>query len=252
MAGYDAHFRFSRRDEQLVVTMFDLARRRAPSFDVRWQSQIDRSRWIAWCAMDGNGFMLDVLLERLRRDWPIAAEVTQTSRRPQDRRHVGAGLAEIVTRYRRMLYDRYPAEWLPLLRARSDPLVTPVYELWTDDPQLQHRLDVTMDVLASWLLDEVAPEVVIEELHTAAELMLESAINQRSRRLSFRELVDSAASQDLLRASDVDALISLKDVRKRVRHRASGESREWLDTNFWHAAIVLEQVSGAAWPDQWG
>ena len=51
---------------------------------------------------------------------------------------------------------------------------------------------MTMDLLASWQYEEVSPEVLLEEIHTAAELILEASVNRRAKKLSFAQLVERA------------------------------------------------------------
>lgn len=128
-----------------------------------------------------------------------------------------------------------------------------------------------MELLASWHYGEVAPEVLIEEIHAAAELLLMASVNRRAKSLSFAQ--EEAHSQRLLRSypdfdkpavldaisalprTDPEALpsllndmgrtvlLSLKDCRKRVRHRGATGAKEWLDANFWEAVAVLEHLA---------
>jgi hypothetical protein len=46
-----------------------------------------------------------------------------------------------------------------------------------------------------------------------------------------------------------ELLTSLKDVRKIVRHRAAVTAQQWLDDNFWAAAVALEELAPAARTD---
>jgi hypothetical protein len=110
--------------------------------------------------------------------------------------------------------------------------------------------------MMSWALDEVAPEVVLEELHTAAELILMRLVEKR-RAPAFAELVEAARADGHLEwplgmhyADDApeqiddmaDLLISLKDHRKRAKHQGSDEARAWLTVHFWPAGVVLERL----------
>jgi len=134
---------------------------------------------------------------------------------------------------------------MPTLRARREPIYALPHTLLAPNAaRLQQRLMVTMDLLASWHYEEVSPEVLLEEIHTAAELILEASVNRRAKKLSFAQLVERAERAGLLagpwvekgaegtrvssatveRYADEETrrekalLLSLKDARKRVRH----------------------------------
>lgn len=104
------------------------------------------------------------------------------------------------------------------------------------------RLLVTMDLLTSWHFDEVAPEVLLEEMPTAAELMKSFGI-PGARRMSFAELVDAAHNAGRLRGDHRETLLSVKTTRARVKHRGSTDARGWLAAHFWDGARALEALS---------
>jgi hypothetical protein len=79
MAGFDATFRFHPNDRDLVTALMAAAKRRSRTLGVRWQSSVS-ANGRGYCRMDGNGFRLNMLLERLRRDLPIIAEATTSAR----------------------------------------------------------------------------------------------------------------------------------------------------------------------------
>lgn len=151
-------------------------------------------------------------------------------------------------------------------------------------PHLDARLTITERVLVDWFFNEVAPEVMLEELHTASELILEGLVNRRAKKMSFAELVAAAQQQGLfegldrrfalewelhvrlsrareddvaievmnslgLHVSEVgaitgrDLLLSLKDLRKEVRHRAAPGAKEWLDRYADSIMVVLEELA---------
>jgi hypothetical protein len=219
--------------------------------------------------MDGNSFQLDVFVERLRRDLPTLAEATTSSRAAEGRRRVGLGLADIIGRYRGSLYDRHPEEWVPILRARRSAISVPPHFLETPKaPRLQDRLFITADLLTAWHFGEVAPEVLLEEIHTAAELLLTGWVGSRRNDLSFKDLVQRAATAGILRfpflfpadwpeVRDVgpdqlkrlsterarELLLSMKDQRKHSKHRGAAGAQEWLDQHFWHVVGVLEYLA---------
>jgi hypothetical protein len=63
--------------------------------------------------------------------------------------------------------------------------------------------------------------------------------------MSFAQMTDACEASGALRLRHAAVLTSLKDVRKRVRHRADPGAKAWLDENFWAAASVLELLAGA-------
>jgi hypothetical protein len=263
----DACFRFGSKDEAIVRACLAAARRRARILGIRrFRSGVrDIGQAVAFIEIDGNTYALDIFLERLRRDLPTIAEATSSHRSPASRRALALGLIDILTRFRLSMYDRYDEDWIPTLRARRQPAYTLPHQLWTDNPALQARLSVTSELMADWHFGEVAPPVLLEELHTAAELILEELVNRRSKRHSFQELVELAvkacvfspyphdagltaryragAGCSPFEADRRDLLVSLKNVRKEVRHRGADSAQAWLDQNFWDVASLLEAMS---------
>jgi len=273
MANMDAHFRFGAKDDAIVRACLAAARRRARTLGVRSfrsGARHDGQTGVGFVEINGNTFALDIFLERLRRDLPTIAEATSSHRSVASRRALALGLIEVFTRYRLSMYDRYAEGWMPTLRARRQPAYTLPHQLWTDDTTLQARLSTTAELMADWHFGEVAPPVLLEELHTAAELILEQLVNRGSGRRSFQELVDLAVGARVFRpypddlgltaryrpdavASSVEAtsrdlLLSLKDVRKDVRHRGADGAHAWLDQNFWEAASLLERMAAQVTP----
>jgi hypothetical protein len=261
MAGFDAMFRFHADDRNLMVALMAAARRRARALGVRWHSSLSADG-LGYCRMDGSTFRLDMLLERMRRDLPTIAEATPADRHtPTERRHLANGLIEVLCRWAGSYYDRYDKEgqpdYVPRLRRLRTSEVVPVRVLWPGDkhPDLYARLAVTEEIMTSWVLDEAAPEAVLEELHTAAELILMRLMEKR-RAPAFAELVEEARADGHLelplgmhyddepgQIDDMgDLLISLKDHRKRAKHQGSDEARAWLTVHFWPAGVVLERL----------
>jgi hypothetical protein len=114
-------------------------------------------------------------------------------------------------------------------------------------PRLDARLSVTVDLIMAWNFGEIAPEVLLEELHTACELVLEELVNKRSKRLSFAELVGAADKAGLFRhmpggRSPGMLFTELKDLRKNVRHRAAEGAGPWLDEHWEDVAMCLERL----------
>jgi len=203
VGGFDASFRFEIADADLVAAMMAAARRRARAIGVRWHSSLSPDG-DGYCRADGNSFRLDMLLERLRRDLPTIAEATPAARHsPVQRQRLANGLCDVLCRSAASYYDRYYKEgepdYVPRLRRLRTSEVWPLHELWVGDKHrdLYARLAVTEEILASWVLDEVAHEVVLEELHTAAELLLMRLL-KKHRAPAFSELVNEARQDGYL------------------------------------------------------
>ena len=114
-------------------------------------------------------------------------------------------------------------------------------------PNLLARLTVTEDIIVAWNFNEIAPEVLLEELHTACELVLEELVNRRSKRMSFAELVATADERGALRdaspgLSGAALLTQLKDLRKDVRHRGASGAADWLELHWEDVAKSLECI----------
>lgn len=269
MASLDVVFRFRPADRAVVESCFGAARRRARRLGVRsFRSTIKEAE--AGFSIHANTYVVDIFQERLRRDWPTIAEATPCRRTPASRRHLALGLVEIMTRWRLGMYERYDEAWIPTLRARREPAYSLPHLLWVDDELIQTRMLTTSEIMASWHFDEVAPEVLLEELHTAAELMLASAVNRRAKKLSFAELVAVARGQGLFspyagqpdlvashrateqgqkaEAATAALLLTMKDVRKQARHAGRAGAKAWLDEHFWEVAATLERLAGRVPP----
>jgi hypothetical protein len=200
-------------------------------------------------------------LERLRRDLPIVGEATHGRLTPSYRKRLGNGYVDILIRYRWGLYGRYYRindSFTPNLRAIKTCSVRPVHSLWTgcEEPELINRLSVSEAIISAWCVDEVAPEVVLEELQTAAELLLKKNLGMPEK-IRFPELVKHARRRRFLRGDPLinnyriaeDALTpqqllkSLGEVRNGSKHGGKSGAREWLEKHFWAATAVLESLS---------
>jgi hypothetical protein len=271
MGGFDWDFTYDEGDEAAVRAMLAAGRRRARRFSLRWRSRIDSPRHYAYVAIDGPWQLLDLLVARLERDLPTICEAVEgTDRAPASLRRLGHGFVQIAV-------DRRfnPVERVPHLRTRKQPPEPVGCHLLESPnaPDLQQRLSVTERMLADWYFGEVAPEVMLEELHSAFELTLARVLYGRYRRdKAFQQLIDEAVAQGVLDAVPdchqfipgfgdalrkrtnlpplapylAGLLSELKDVRKHVRHRGANTARAWLDEHFWPVATALEGLAPAA------
>jgi hypothetical protein len=196
--------------------------------------------------VDGNSRRTDLLGYRLERDLPLVAEgcAIDEGLSSAQRARIGRGFVDMMLRGRDVHHD----SCMVLRGVAHTRYYYPPYDFdCPSSPRLHARLSITEELLVAWNFDEIAPEVLLEELHTACELVLEELINQRSKRLSFAELVAAADEAGLLRRSNDDTppvrlLTDLKDLRKDVRHRAAVGARQWLNAHWEDVAICLEQL----------
>jgi len=170
MSGFDAVFSFDAPDYQLMCALVSAGRRRARRLSVQWHARIgtDGSGYIM---IDGKGVRESMLLERLRRDLPIIAEAVASERHtPEQRRRFANGLVDILIKWHTSFYDRYfvadeTIQHVPQVRRIRASNVCVAFWLWPGGTHhdLAARLNVTEDIMVSWLLDEASAELVLEE-----------------------------------------------------------------------------------------
>jgi len=262
MAGFDFDFSFADSQAPFLEPCLAASMSRARKLGLSWTNQRLGSH-LHRCIVDGNGRRMDLLAHALERDIPLVAEGVQgTGLTPVRRRRLGLGFADL---YIRGLDWRTDATivWRGVSRTRY--YFTP-YELAPENfaegdvaADLAIRLRITESIIIDWFFERTPGAVLLEELHTASELVLEYLVNQRSKRLSFAELVDRARAQGLLDwplpevaemmgapKDAVSLLLELKDFRKEARHRASRAFEPWLKENWEAVAIVLERLARLA------
>lgn len=261
MAGFDATYIFNPKNINVVRAMNAASQRRARDMQIRWRSQATPEGF-GYACMDGWTYGLDIFLERLRRDIPTIAEATPGWRTPAYRRKLGNGYVDILTKYRCSWYDRYhktDESYLPNLRAIKSSSVWPVHSLWpgSNDHELGMRLIVTQTVLAAWCVREVDAEVVIEEMHTASEIILKRLTGMPDK-TKFPDLIKSARRQNKISSEPMiwtyaderraltpqQLLKSLLRERNANKHGSGTQVELWLDSHFWPASTLLESLSG--------
>jgi hypothetical protein len=260
MGGFGGDFRCDPQDVGLVRCLCQASARRAEPMHLRWHFRL-RATGHGTFMVDGNWVRMSIFMERLRRDLPIIAEATTDSpRRPAARRRLGNGFADVIAKSLISGFDDEPDDFIPRIRLVKEAASVSAFDLFPTgvNEDLLPRLFVTMDVLGSWCLDEIPPEVVLEELHTAAELLLTRWLGM-TRAPAFSALVDKARAASLLDypsyAADYadpaialdpyDLLISLKDQRKKSKHRGDDAAATWLEVHFWPAVKMLEHLAEA-------
>lgn len=268
MGGMDWYCNFDEKDFPLVEAMLNAGRLRARRLSVRWSSSIKSN--VCAVIVNGEWWRIDLLIARLSRDLPTICEAIPLEHRsPSRRRGVGRSFAHIASQYRLGAFDLHETGWTPkLVSRRGEPWDVMIYTFSAPNaPDLERRLEVTARMLMDWEFGEIAPEVMLEELHTAAELSLKRALWGKYRgRGSFKELVERAEQSDMLKLPGIRAfrqslrtvdveesitvkelLLSLKDARKVARHEARETALPWLEK--WVVGIgeVLEVLAQNAW-----
>jgi hypothetical protein len=245
VAGFDFEFTYTEAQKPVVLVCLAAGRARARRLRLSWRWRHVRPRHCV-VVVDGNSRVIDLLGYRLERDLPLVAEgcVIAESLSSTQRSRIGRGFVDMMLRGR----DANQDSCMVLRGVAETRYYYPPYDYDCPSlPRLHARLSITEELLVAWNFNEIAPEVLLEELHTACELVLEELVNQRSERLSFAELVANADEAGLLRHSHDDTppvrlLTDLKDLRKDVRHRAAEGARQWLNEQWQDVAICLERL----------
>ena len=267
----DWQVRFDTRDRPLVEVIRAAGRRRSRMLDLQWRSWIADD--VVTVVIDGRWWLIDLLIARLARDLPLLCEAIDLDHRsPESRRGLGRSFAHAAAQFRFGVPDRMPADWIPRLRARRE-------EPWSTAPfifecpnatDLEPRLEITERIIVDWEFGDVASDTLIEELHTAAELILKRVNHGRHRRQgSFKEEVERADSSGALALPSVYAvkgsirarahnetrspselLIELNRVRVDSKHRGASRAEDWLARWSVGAGEVLQHLASKAWTVQ--
>lgn len=264
MAGFDFEFHYEVSQHLLLEVCLRAAKARARKLGISWRNERLGPRSVR-CVINGNTRRLDLLADSLERDLPLVAEGAEHSGLPAARRkRLGLGFADLYVRGRDMSSDG-PWQWrgTTQTRYRFAP-----YETTSRGapPTLGARLAVTEGVITDWCFERVPAVVLLEELHTACELLLEYLVNPRSKRLSFAQLLDEASDAGLLRhpmfgrdvgeVSEIwgisaaggdgkQLLTELKDYRKNARHRADMSFEPWLRESWERIVLLIEHLAAA-------
>lgn len=250
MAGFDFDFSYRPAQQPFLDACLPAAMSRARKLHLRWRNE-RRGEFVMRCIVDGNGRRMDLLARVLETDLPLVAEgVLGSGMATGRRRRLGLGFADLYIRGMDTRSDATMA-WRGVHETRY--YFTPYDLSRTEHPMLAARLRITEDVIVHYYFGRVGGPVLLEELHTAAELLLEELVNRRSRRMSFAQRVESARSEGLLdqpeaqadlsaEGDDATLLLRLKDLRKNARHRGDPSFEPWLAENWESVTLVLERL----------
>lgn len=215
MAGFDFDFTFSDVQAPYVEACVAVAKNRARKLGCRWRvSPLPKGG--LKCVVDGQSRRLDLLGRALEHDLPTVCEGVRAGLPPNVARKTGLGFASLFLVGR----DASRDEGLQVLVAR--PILTTFYPLYEfvdgtgGSEALRARLRVTEDIVTDFGLGRYAPEVLLEELHTALEQTLREMLPQASERANWPTLLDAARQASLLNWSE-------NDWNRLVNHRHSDQ-----------------------------
>ena len=261
MAGTDLEFTYDDDDDPLISMFVAATRRRARTAGIqtfRSSRIVVGGRRGYYISVDGRSWRFSLLAQKLERDLPLLAEAIELPHRSlRDRRRLANSF---VTAYAHGGYGSdEDEEQVPHLRPMTHVGFQWVPHLITY-PAAKHidqRLAVTEKFCVDWYFGEIPGPTMLEELHTASELLLSHAVGDTENRGHFPGLVDRAASAGLLdrcvqlptrgnlvaRDRAQRLLQEMSDVRREVRHRGDPSAEAWLRTNFSALVYILETIS---------
>jgi len=243
MAGFDYEFAYTENQASLVDSALAAQRRRARALDLRIVTE-RKSPAQVYVQVNGNSRRMDVLGYRLERELPLVCEGNSSSGLPpRERRRLGLGVADMYLRGRNLGNE---SEKPMILRGVADTrYYFPVFEFSPQEAgteQLQHRLRLTEELIADWDVRNISHFTVIEELHTASELLLQAVIPLPRRQDYYPQRLEAARDQKLLDESEIELLKILSRYRNGARHHAKDGFEVWLDANWEAVALVLERL----------
>ena len=100
------------------------------------------------------------------------------------------------------------------------PLINSYLFGQSGDPQLDQKIQVLSKALVGWRNHRVAAETVLEQSHTAIELLLKTVLGAPNRVSAFSQLLEAAAHEKVLTTQERDKLNILKDKRRDAKHRS--------------------------------
>jgi hypothetical protein len=267
MAGFGFKFEFDDDALELVRRLLRHCQRQARYFVVEFHYRIDRGENKYLVTVDGPLRGMQALGARLWIEVPLLADWHDKPKPSWRRTDAGyeflegyaGGLRDLTASVQRLpkmfkrmvlpeLADRayipesiiFDHEVIP--RHLAGPLRTFEATLAMFQNLPEHSMDVWPPI------ETVEVDLVIEEAHTVTELLLRTALHVRSQ--SYDQMVRSAQGRGWLNAGQRDALIALKDLRKRIKHHGQNAPRFSPDIYplVMNAAacchLLLEQIAG--------
>jgi hypothetical protein len=129
-----------------------------------------RRRTCGNVVVNGNGVRIAASVHQIERELPIVAEgYTGTNSTAVARQVAGSFVARFINWF--MADDEDEVESNRVGTSRPDPVryLWPVLDIPEQDHRLGPRLWIAEDAIARWMTGDLPEEIVIEEVHTAAE-----------------------------------------------------------------------------------
>ena len=268
MAGFDFTFEYENAALELVRRLLHHSQRRALYFDLEFHYRINREHQEYVVIVDGRLRSMQALGARLWIEVPLLAEWHPRPKPAWRRTDAGfwflegyaEGLRDITAHVRylpkvlkRMVVPELADDWYAPESIVFDPDLMPshlVVPLRTFQAVLALYLNLPENAAGLWPpVNQIEVELVVEECHTATELLLRNALQPKAGQ-SYAQMVDDAHRRRWLNRGQRDYLISLKELRKRVKHYGQGAPRfssELLPMVMNAAAcshLLLERIAG--------
>ena len=245
MAGFDYAFKFSEDLVDLVASGLAAQRRRARHLGLRMNARNIEARQVI-VQINGNSRRMDILGHRLERELPLVCEgISSPSLRPSERRRIGLGIADLYLRGRDTI--RETDEPMMLHEVAETRYYFPAYEFsprGAGSEALQHRLRLTEELIADWDVRKISPFTVLEELHTASELLLAQIVPLPRGKDFYPDRLKAAHGAKFLAQADMELLKLLSKFRNDARHHADGGFTDWLGSNWESISLILEGLRG--------
>jgi hypothetical protein len=165
MAGFDFDFTYTGPQEAVVRVCLAAGRARARKLGLLWQWRHTATRHCV-VSIHGNSRRIDLLGYRLERDLPLVAEGCRVEGlSPAQGARIGRGFADM------MLKGRHVEQENPIVLrgvTETNYYYSPYDYDCPSSPRLHARLSITENLIVAWNFEEIAPEVLLEELHTPA------------------------------------------------------------------------------------
>jgi hypothetical protein len=241
VAGFDYEFKFAVDLVDLVASALAAQRRRARHLGLTMNARNAGPGQVI-VQINGNSRRMDVLGYRLAQELPLICEGVSSPRlRPSERRRIGLGIADMYLRGRET--TRKSDETMTLHGVAETRYYFPVYEFsprGAGSEALQHRLRLTEELIADWDVRNISPFTVLEELHTASELLLAELVPLPRGKDFYPDRLEAAHAGRFLSQDDMQLLTLLSKFRNDARHRADGGFTAWLDSNWESVSLILE------------
>lgn len=243
MAGFGFTFEYENAALELVQKLLRHSQRQALYFDLEFRYRINRDRQEYLVTVDGRLRSMQALGTRLWMEVPLLAEWFHKPKPAWRRTDAGfwflegyaEGLRDITASVqylpkvlKRVVAPTMADKWYAPESITFDPELVPTHlvgPLRTFEAVLALYLNLPENAAMLWPpVQVIEVELVVEECHTATELLLKNALRAKTDQ-SFGQMVADAHRRGWVNRGQRDLLIALKELRKRVKHHGQGAGR---------------------------